>query len=365
MRILTGCWIIFLGSIANAALAADDGYIKADGNRWTLGTAAVERVVALEDGKLLLKSFKNKVTGRELIADGCARPTSSSSGLDDAKQPLTGSTGPWKLIGDKQTKLKQGELQLELTLQRDSLVVTKTYVVYPGSSIIRQWVTFTNAGNRPLKIVEPGFLSETVRPGDADATDFHWMTGGENVARLLDAEDREAEPRRSRARSIPTSRFRPPPSFRATASRRRFSLNGKQVWPANGWQHVGQCHGHGAGRFQRGRGGRRQAGVRRQHERQYRLRHDRVRPDDHVRRRRNAHGLEGVQRQAGRQRLAIPVHRGRQVRRSGLLSRAEAVAQAEGQRRRARRLSGPATSIPTPIRMPFAFGPRRRRDACA
>ena len=234
MRILTGCCIIFLGSIAGAALAGDDGYIKAHGNRWTLGTAAVERVVALEDGKLLLKSFKNKVTGRELIADN-APSVEFFVGLDDAKQPVTSSNGPWKLISDKQTKLKQGELQLELTLQRDSLVVTKTYVVYPGSSIIRQWVTFTNAGNRPMKIVEPGFLSETVRPGDAEATDFLWMTGGDNVPDSWLLKTEKLSPTKPRTFDS-YEPFPSAPKFPGDGVKAKILLNDKPVWPANDWQ---------------------------------------------------------------------------------------------------------------------------------
>jgi len=234
MRILTSCWIIVCGSIAGAALAADEGAIKADGTRWTLGTAAIERVVALEDGKLLLKSLKNKITGRELIADD-APSEEFFVGLDDAKEPVTGSTGPWKLIREEQTKLKQGELQLELTLQRDSLVVTKTYVVYPGSSIIRQWVTFTNAGNRPLKIVEPGFLCETIRPGDGTATDFHWMTGGESVpgSWMLRTETLSVSKPRTFDSYEP---FPQTPKFPGDGIKARILLNRKQVWPASGWQ---------------------------------------------------------------------------------------------------------------------------------
>ena len=95
-------------------------YISSGGHRWTLGTAAAERVIAFEDGKLLLKSLKNKATGRELIADG-APSDEFFVGLGDAKQPIPARAGRGSSIRAKQTKLKQGELQLELTLQRDAL----------------------------------------------------------------------------------------------------------------------------------------------------------------------------------------------------------------------------------------------------
>src|SRR5205823_4673790 len=87
---------------------------------------------------------------------------------------------PWRLVEAKTTKLKQGELQLDLTLQRDSLAVTKTYVIYPGSSIIREWSVFKNAGTTPIQVKEPVFLETGVRIGEPSSLEFHWMTGGDN-----------------------------------------------------------------------------------------------------------------------------------------------------------------------------------------
>jgi len=170
--------VLFLQLFAPTA-PADDAYIIDGGNTWTFGTATVERVVALEDGKFLLKSFKNKTTHRELAPGGTASDEFFVR-LGDAKQPLSGASGPWKLVRANQTRLKQGEMQLELTVRQGPLSVTKTYVVHPGSSIIREWVTFANAGHEPLRLVEPGFLSLATRQGKPSALDFHWMTGGEN-----------------------------------------------------------------------------------------------------------------------------------------------------------------------------------------
>jgi hypothetical protein len=237
MRTTVLCLIVACWGVAAPVLAADEGYIKADGNRWTLGTVAVERVVALEEGKLILKSLKNKATGKELVAGGSGPSEEFFVRIDDAQEPLTGATGPWKLVHAKQSKLKQGELQLELAVERDSLVVAKTYVVYPGSSIIRQWVTFTNAGNRPLKIVEPGFLCDTVKAGDADAVDFHWMTGAENTpgSWVMKIEKLTA----SKARTFDSyDPFPVEPTCPGDGVNAKITLGGKQVWPAEGWQYV-------------------------------------------------------------------------------------------------------------------------------
>ena len=237
MRIFMGIWITVCWSFLGTATVAEDAYITAEGNRWTLGTAAVERVVALEKGKLLLRSLKNKVTGRELISSGTPSEEFFVR-LSDAKEPLSGATGPWKLVRANQTKLEQGEQQLDLTLQHDALLVTKSYVVYPGSSIVRQWLTFTNAGNRPLVIVEPGFLCETVRPGDPASLDFHWMTGGENRpgSWMLRTEKLSADKPRTFDSYEPFDGGAP--MFPGDGINAKVLLGGKQVWPDKSWQYV-------------------------------------------------------------------------------------------------------------------------------
>ena len=179
MRPIAAICTIVCGGVFATAVAAEDAYVRNEANRWILGTSAMERVVALKNGKLLLKSFKNKSTGKELVSSGTASEEFFFR-LGDAKELVTSSTGPWKLIRVEQTKLAQGELQLALTVQRESLQVTKYYILHPGSSIVRQWVTIKNAADRPIVVVDPGFLAETVRPGEPENLDFHWMTGGES-----------------------------------------------------------------------------------------------------------------------------------------------------------------------------------------
>jgi hypothetical protein len=216
---------------------ADEARITADGDRWTLETAAARRVIALEDGKLWLKSFQDRATGRELIAGGTASDEFFVR-IGDARQPLTGPTGRWNLVGTRQTRLRQGERQLDLSLQQGSLRVTKSYVIYPGSSILRQWTTLANAGSQPLRLVEPGFLSLTVRPGEARAPEFYWMTGGENQPGSWVLKTEKLSPARPRT----FDSYEPFPSagavFPGDGINAKITLNGKQVWPAKGWQYV-------------------------------------------------------------------------------------------------------------------------------
>ncbi|MBI4165372.1 MAG: hypothetical protein HY508_06520 [Acidobacteria bacterium] len=86
------------------------------------------------------ENFRNKLDGHEL-----------------AHAPLP-TEMPWNFISSKTRKLRQGELQLDIDLMHDSLAVTKTYVVYPGRSIVREWTTFRNAGSVPIAVSDPEFL---------------------------------------------------------------------------------------------------------------------------------------------------------------------------------------------------------------
>jgi Melibiase len=143
------------------AETSHDAYITTDGAKWTLGSASVEMSIALQDGMLVTTGFKNKVNGHDLLPSN--------------------ATGPWMLVEARTSRLKQGELQLDLVLRRDSLVATKTYVVYPGSSIIREWTEFKNVGSIPLQITDPDFFTTSARLGDPESLDFDWMTGGNNA----------------------------------------------------------------------------------------------------------------------------------------------------------------------------------------
>ena len=150
--------------LAVAAETADDAYIKSEANRWTLGTARVERMVALEDGKFLLKSFRNKVSGKE-IADPPDAVDEFFFSLDDGKTVVRGSSGGWTLVDSRPGELRQGEIQLDITLLREPFQVTRSYVVYPGSSILREWSCIKNIGKTPQTLAEIGFLNLAAKLG--------------------------------------------------------------------------------------------------------------------------------------------------------------------------------------------------------
>lgn len=54
---------------------AQDAYCKREGNRFLLGTGKVEKQVELtQEGQWLVRSLRNKRTGKEYVQNGAAKP---------------------------------------------------------------------------------------------------------------------------------------------------------------------------------------------------------------------------------------------------------------------------------------------------
>ncbi|MHB8522514.1 MAG: alpha-amylase family protein [Limisphaerales bacterium] len=231
---------LFALMMAGATACADDADIRQRGNQWTLRTSRMERVVVLEDGRLVLKRFTDRITGRELVASDAVTEEFLAPLADEAELQK-GSSGGWRLLGSKQSKLPQGEQQLDITVQRDALQVTKSYVLYPGSSIVHEWVTFKNAGTVPLPIREPCFLNLTVQPGAGQPPEFSWMSGGDNQPGSWNLKTESLNPVKPRG----FDSYEPFPAamlgaqhFPGDGIDATVLLNGQQVWPDTNWQHV-------------------------------------------------------------------------------------------------------------------------------
>jgi hypothetical protein len=156
-------------------LESGDGYIRHEQGRWVVGTSLVEKIVTLNNGRLALASFKNKLSGREYIQGGAV---SNEVRLSADGQEITGGSGGWVLMGEDSHRLSQGELQLDLKLRHGPLAVSKHYVAYPGSSVIREWLTIANDSTKPVRLSDPGFLESRVLTTEVGKLDLYYMTGG-------------------------------------------------------------------------------------------------------------------------------------------------------------------------------------------
>jgi hypothetical protein len=221
------------GQEAISCLSSEDAYIRGQNGRWVMGTATVEKAVVVQHGGFVLGGFKNRISGREMVPAGLA--------LDELSEAVVGvrGEGPWKLELARVDKLNQGKLHLELTFSRGQIAVTKNYMIYPGTSVIREWMTIKNTGEAPLRLIEPRFLNAAARLGAGPATlDFHWMTGAENQPGCWVLKTEHLAPQSPRRFDsydpFPAAGGRSPGGDGVDA---RITLNDKLVWPAHGWQH--------------------------------------------------------------------------------------------------------------------------------
>jgi hypothetical protein len=162
---------------AESRLQSGDGYVRREGNEWILGTSSVERRVRLDGGHLQLVSLRNKLTGRE-YQDAGAPPAEFrffANGED-----VTASSWHWKLRDEHAIQASQGVLQLDIELESPTIRVTKHYLIYPGTSVIREWLTLENISDKSVRISRVEFLHTRVLGSIAQDLQFNYLTGGGN-----------------------------------------------------------------------------------------------------------------------------------------------------------------------------------------
>ena len=131
------CALPWLG-YAQTNRSSKDGYLRREGNDWVLGTSLTERRLHLADGHLSLTSLRDKNTGREYVD---TRHPADEIQFFANDQDASGLNWRWKLRNDHAALGAQGELQLDIELESANLLVTKHYVIYPGTAVIREWLT--------------------------------------------------------------------------------------------------------------------------------------------------------------------------------------------------------------------------------
>jgi hypothetical protein len=162
---------------AQANLQSGDGYVRREGNEWIVGTSNVERRVRLAGGRFYLVSLRSKLSGREY--QDAANPSAEIRFLANS-QDVSASGWRWELVGDSVTRGNQGELQLDIALDSEGLRVTKHYVIYPGTSVIREWLTIENHSHGSTQISQVDFLHSHVSTSIAPDLQFNYLTGGGN-----------------------------------------------------------------------------------------------------------------------------------------------------------------------------------------
>jgi len=161
--------------------------VRREGNEWIMGTSSTERRVRLEGGRFSLVSLRNKVSGRE-YQDSSNAPAEFRFLVDG--QDVGASRWHWKLRAERAIRLEQGELQVDIELESATMQVTKHYVSYPGTSVVREWLTLSNSSPKPVHLSKVDFLHTRLLGSLAQDLQFNYLTGGGNYngSQLLKAE---------------------------------------------------------------------------------------------------------------------------------------------------------------------------------
>jgi hypothetical protein len=164
---------------AQTNLQSKDAYVRREGDAWIMGTSLIEKRVGFEGGRFLALSLRNKLTGREYLDEqnSSAEIRFSANGHD-----ISAPNWQWKLGLDHTVPGAQGELQLDVDLESAGVRVTKHYVVYPGTPVIREWMTLNNSSRSLVRLEHVEFLSSRVQRPIAQNFQFNYLTGGGNYS---------------------------------------------------------------------------------------------------------------------------------------------------------------------------------------
>jgi hypothetical protein len=151
-----------------------DAYVRQEGTRWLFGTGKVEKILVLQGGHLQLSSFKNPAARRDYVQGRSEVFRFSLNG-----EAATGQSRNWELVKAQAESLAQGELLFKLAVRDETVEVQLHYLIYPGESIIQEWLSIKNVSVRDLVLADPFFLQMHILQKEVSQLDFSYMTGGE------------------------------------------------------------------------------------------------------------------------------------------------------------------------------------------
>jgi hypothetical protein len=158
-------------ALANAS--SGDAYANQGANActWTIGNAAIEKTLTFDavGGTFELTSLLNKTMtpSRQYVQSS----VSSEFRFSWDGSVLTGASGGWSCAaGMATTPLVGGQsvVQLDVTLTRANLSVTRHYTVFPSESLIQEWSDVKNTGGATHDLNSPSLLEQTLMRTDVN-----------------------------------------------------------------------------------------------------------------------------------------------------------------------------------------------------
>ena len=172
---------------SEATLRSGDAYIRHDHQRWVIGTPGISQTLQFADAHLWSVSLKNLRSGTEYQPQNGRSPEVRflANGAD-----VSALEWHWTLSGQRSFIGKSGELYLEIELACADFHVTKHYVIYPGTSLIREWLTILGQSTKPVRVSHLDFWYLRLGLSDSSHTEFNYLTGGGNFngSQLLKSE---------------------------------------------------------------------------------------------------------------------------------------------------------------------------------
>ena len=173
----------------NGRTSLGDAYAVGGANpcTWNIGTSAIENQLTFDAtaGTYTLTSFENTLTSppTQYVQSGGA---SAEFRFAWGGQELTGATPGWSCQSGAVRQVNMGgqpALQLDVAVERSGVRVTKSYVIYPHESLIRQWTQYTNTSSTPQELAQISFLDQQLMGADTTSgqVQLKYMTGAQAI----------------------------------------------------------------------------------------------------------------------------------------------------------------------------------------
>ncbi|HEX8984271.1 MAG TPA: hypothetical protein VF767_02525 [Bryobacteraceae bacterium] len=188
MRCLWGLFFTTLAFGADA-LTSGDAYIRfqAGDTSWTCGTSVIEQRLQLSNGKLLLASLRNRLTGTEFTAGA----DSDEFRFVFGGVEYNGRSGEYRLKSFEITRLAVPKtspgidpgVSLLVQLEHPKFQVSLHYDVYASTprtplGMIRKWYTVTNRTGQTQPLTEIGMNRLRLRDALSEKLTLHYWQGG-------------------------------------------------------------------------------------------------------------------------------------------------------------------------------------------
>jgi hypothetical protein len=142
------------------------------GKKWAMGTGRVRKVVTFCGGQLLAREFTNQ--WRNLLQ--------GTTGVEfqlTAQGTVYSGASAWTFVSQSSAVQANTSIKQEIKIQNALLEVTMSYLVWPSSGLIQQWVSYKNRTASGFTVSDPEILDTTLFMSDIAAghVKFHYFNG--------------------------------------------------------------------------------------------------------------------------------------------------------------------------------------------